>query len=134
MRRILTQFCLTLIGKLGKTHPEIFLKFSFSGSSHRPFYWKTHPIFFCEISILGRHTGRFSGKIIQAKRYVSYMVSVKKIEWMSFPVKRPVWRPRIEISEKNWMSFPVKRPVWRPRKRKFQKNFWMSFPGFANKG
>ena len=40
------RFRLTLIGKSWKTHPEIFLKFSFSGSSHRPFYWKTHPIFF----------------------------------------------------------------------------------------
>ena len=37
---------LTLIGKSWKTHPDIFPKFSFSGSSHRPFYWKTHPIFF----------------------------------------------------------------------------------------
>ena len=34
---------LTLIGKSWKTHPEIFLKFSFSGSSHKPFDWKTHP-------------------------------------------------------------------------------------------
>ena len=33
----------TLIGKSWKTHQEIFLEFSFSGSSHRPFYWKTHP-------------------------------------------------------------------------------------------
>ena len=24
------------------------------------------------------------------------MVSVEIFEWMSFPVKRPVWRPRIE--------------------------------------
>ena len=37
---------LTLIGKSWKTHPEIFLKFSFSGPSHRPFYWKTHPFEF----------------------------------------------------------------------------------------
>ena len=106
---------LTLIGKSWKTHPEIFLKFSFSGSSHRPFYWKTHPVFFSKFqfwgvtqavllenssiknhgylfsffnsgashrpfywkthplkimstysvfSILGRHTGRFTGKLI----------------------------------------------------------------------
>ena len=60
--------------------------------------------------------------------------SRQKFEWMSFPVKRPVWRPRIEISKKKWMSFPVKRSVWRPGKWKFQKNFWMSFPWFANKG
>ena len=59
--------------------------------------------------------------------------------WMSFPVKRPVWRPRIEkklnrypwflmdefssktvcVTPQNcpiddWMSFPVKRSRWRP--------------------
>ena len=43
--------------------------------------------------ILGCHTGHFTGKLIQTKCYISYMVSVKKFEWMSFPVKRPVWRP-----------------------------------------
>ena len=32
------------------------------------------------------------------------------------------------------MSFPVKRSVWRPGKWKLQKNFWISFPWFANKG
>ena len=36
---------LTLIGKSWKTRPECFRKFSFSGSSHRPSYWKTHPFF-----------------------------------------------------------------------------------------
>ena len=39
---------------------------------------------------LGRHTARFTGKPIQTKCYISYMISVKKFEWMSFPVKRPV--------------------------------------------
>ena len=34
---------LTVIGKSWKTHPEIFLKFPFSRSSHR-LYWKTHPL------------------------------------------------------------------------------------------
>ena len=34
----------TLIAKSWKIHPEIFLKFSFSCSSHRPFYRKTHPL------------------------------------------------------------------------------------------
>ena len=32
------------------------------------------------------------------------------------------------------MSFPVKRLVWRPAKWKFQENFWMNLPWFANKG
>ena len=36
--------CLTLIGKSWNTHPEFFLKFSISRSSHRPFYWKTYPL------------------------------------------------------------------------------------------
>jgi len=43
--KLLTISNLTLIGKSRKTHPENFLKCSFSGSSHRPFYWKTHPFF-----------------------------------------------------------------------------------------
>ena len=87
----------TLIGKSWKTHPGIFLKFSFSGSSHRPFYWKTHPLKimstysvflktgswarpFCwkthpivNWRILGRHTGRFTGKLIQTKCYIHHV-------------------------------------------------------------
>ena len=59
-----------------------------SGRLLRPFYWKTHPI--VNWRILGRHTCRFTGKLIHTKCYISYMVSVKKIEWMSFPVKRSV--------------------------------------------
>ena len=63
---------LTLIGKSWKTHPYIFLKFSFSGSSNRPFY--THPFFqnpFKIISIqffliLERHTDRLTGKFIHS--------------------------------------------------------------------
>ena len=31
-------------------------------------------------------------------------------------------------------EFSSKTPVWRPGKWKFQKNFWMSFPWFVNKG
>ena len=46
-------FHLTLICKSWKTHPEIFLKFSFSGSSHRPFYWKTHPDNFSKFQFWG---------------------------------------------------------------------------------
>ena len=61
---------LTLIGKSWKTHPETFLKFSFSGSSHRPFYWKTYPLkimsTYSFFSILGRHIDRFTGKLIHS--------------------------------------------------------------------
>ena len=38
----------------------------------------------------GRELDRFTGRLIQSKCYRSYMVSVKKFEWMSFPVKRSV--------------------------------------------
>ena len=53
MRLFVLQPYLTLICKSWKTHPEIFLKFSFSGSSHRPFYWKTHPDNFSKFQFWG---------------------------------------------------------------------------------
>ena len=41
-----------------------------SGASHRPFYWKTHPLKIMDtysvFLILGRHTGRFTGKFIHS--------------------------------------------------------------------
>ena len=75
-----SQVSLTLIGK--------FL---------RPFYWKTHPSKNHEFFLKpGRELERFTGKLIQTKCYISYMVSVKTFEWMSFPVKRSVRHPRIE--------------------------------------
>jgi len=48
---------LTLISISWKTHPEIFLQFSFSGSSHRQFFWKTRPFeFFDWYGISMSHT------------------------------------------------------------------------------
>ena len=73
---------LTLIGKSWKTHPEIFLKFSFSGSSYRPFYWKTHLFEFFWL-----------------KPYMIWWHLV----WRSFPLKRPVWRPRIIQLSIGWV-------------------------------
>ena len=61
---------LTLIGKSWKTHPEIFLKFWFSGSSHRPFYWKTPPLkIMSTYSVFFHfwgHTHRYTGKLIHS--------------------------------------------------------------------
>ena len=109
---------LTLIGKSWKTHPEIFPNFQCSGvwhrpisgklihffrnfnsgASHRPFYWKTHPLkimstiqFF--FTMLGRHTDHFTGKFIHILTETVY--DMKHLVWMSFPVKRPVWYPGI---------------------------------------
>ena len=83
---------------------------------------------------LGKFWDRFIGKLIQTKCYISYMVSVKKIRMDEFSSRTASVPPQNWNLGKNWMTFPVKRPAWRPRKWKFQKNFWMSFPWFANKG
>ena len=65
---------LTLIGKSCKTRPEIFLKLSVSGSSHRPFYWKTHPLkimrTYSVFAILGHPTDRFAGKFIHSNNLI----------------------------------------------------------------
>ena len=105
--KILAKIYLTLIGKFlgnfwdrfsGKLiHQKIMSTYSVfwkTRSRPRPFYWKTYPI--VNWKILGRRTGRFTGKLIQTKCYLSYTVSITKFEWMSFPVKGSVWRPRIE--------------------------------------
>ena len=63
--------------------------------------------------------------------------------WTTFPEIRFYWKTHPDqmlhikygsIQKFEWMSFPVKRPMWRPGKWKFGKNFWMSCPWFANKG
>ena len=54
---------LTLIGKSWKTHPY---SFHFPGRHTDRFTGKLIQFFF-EISILGRHTGRFTGKLIHLK-------------------------------------------------------------------
>ena len=54
-----------------------------------------HPIVSCRI--LGRHTGRFTGKLVQTKCYISYMVSGKQIRVDEFSSKTP---RKMKISEK----------------------------------
>ena len=130
-------FSLTLIGKSWKTHSEIFLIFSFSGSSDRPFYWTTHPIFFFEISILGRHTGRFTGKLINKKSWVPIqffpnLPILLESSFIRFFDWNHIWYVTIGLDEfsskkacvtpqnspiDDWMSFPVK------RSQKFPTNF-----------
>ena len=87
---------LTLIGK---THPEIFLKFPFSGSSYRPFYWKTHPFDFFGWNHIWYVTfglDEFSSKTVCVTPRNSPID-----DWMSFPVKRSSWRPAFT---KNWIG------------------------------
>ena len=93
---------LTLIGKPWKTHPEIFLKSSFSGSSYRPFYWNTHPLkimrplqFF--FSNLGRHTDRFTGKLIHSNfaSLLKFILSVIDYQLLNFFLRKEI-RPRRE--------------------------------------
>ena len=108
---------LTLIGKSWKTHPEIFLKFSFSGSSHRPFYWKTHPL-----KIMSTYSVFFNSG-----------ASHRPFYWKTHPFEffdwNHIWYVTFGLDEfssktacvtpqnspiDDWMSFPVKRSRWRP--------------------
>ena len=109
---------LNLIAKSWKTHPEIFLKISFSGLSHMPFYWKTHPFVFFDWSHIWYVTfglDKFSTKTDCATPQNSPID-----DWISFPVKRSSWRPGFS---KNYMgthdfqgmSFSVKRSHKCPR-------------------
>ena len=54
---------------------------------------------------------------------------------MNFPEIGPAHAPEIDISK--YTVYYILDEFIRnshPGKLKFQKNFWMSFPGFANKG
>ena len=61
-------------------------QFENSGASHIPFYWKTHP----------------------------NLIQMDDLSSKTAIMTPPNWN-----FEKKWMSFPVKRPVWRSRKWKF---------------
>ena len=71
-----------------KTHP---LKNVFFNSvvSHRPFYWITNPIVIWRI--LGRHTSRFTGKLIQKKAFsrkeyfTNFVGSHRPFYWKTHP-------------------------------------------------
>ena len=78
-----------------ENHGKLNQKFSFSVSSHRPLYWKTHPIFFFEISILQHHTDCFTGTLIHSNFWTETIYDILHLVWMIFPVKKSVWRPRI---------------------------------------
>ena len=53
---------------------------------------------------------------------------------MNFSEIGPAHTPEIEISKKYWTSFAEIGLYQRPGKLKFREKFWMSFPGYANKG
>ena len=123
----------TLNGKLWKTHPEIFLKFSFSGSSHMRYYWKSHPI--VNFRILGHDTGRFlenSSKIEHySKNDIQRIPGVTQTDlWKTYP------NMGCGLKESGLKVFPIFRygRVFQksvqlvPRKSKFRKNNRMSFP------
>ena len=57
------------------------------GKLIQKFFWNFH--------FPGRHTGRFTGKLIHSNFLTETIYDMKHLVWMSFPVKRPVWRPRI---------------------------------------
>ena len=69
---------LTLIGKSWKTHPEIFLK------SHRPFYWKTHPMF-RNFNLGVMSLTDFWKTHPYLEKFVKYFYQQNSPPWMSFP-------------------------------------------------
>ena len=54
--------------------------------------------------------------------------------WMDFPELGQANAPGIEISNEILDKFSKNQSVSQPGKLIFRKNFWMCFPGFANKG
>ena len=93
---------LTISGKSWKTHPEKYLEFPFSRSSHKPFYWETHPLkimtTFSFCSILGRHTGCFIGKLIHSNFLTETIYDMWHLVWVSFPIKRSQFLKEIYFS------------------------------------
>ena len=82
--------------------------------------------------ILGRHTGRFTGNLIQTKCYKSYMVSVKTV-----CVPPQNWKNWISTHDFLMDEFSSKTVCVTTRKMKISEiflEFSMSFPWFANKG
>ena len=53
---------------------------------------------------------------------------------MNFPEIDPAHTPEIEISKQKVDEFSRNPSVSHPGKLKLQKNSWMSFPRFADKG
>ena len=88
----------------GKLIQKFCRNFSFTGATRTDF-WKILPVFFSKFQFPGHELDRS-------------MENSSKIEHM----------------EKILEEFSRKRSVSRPVKLKFGQNFWMSFPGFANKG
>ena len=104
------------------------------GKFLRPFYWKTHPSKNQEYLFSFFKPGRELDHLLENssnRRSENSGASQRPFYWKNHPDQMLHIKSG---SNKKWMSFPVKRSVWRPGKRKFQKNFWMSFPWFAYKG
>ena len=68
------------------TSKELNLKYDLSGYPLLANRGKLIQKLFWNCHFPGRYTGRFTGKLIQTKCYIS----VKKFEWIIFPVKRLV--------------------------------------------
>ena len=111
---------LTLIGKSWKTHPEIFLKPSFSGSSKKPFYFKTHPV-----KIMCTYSGflQFSGvtQIFYCKTHPFEFFDRNHIWYVTFGLGE--FSTKTACNAFFWMGCSVK------RSRKFPGNLPISVNG-----
>ena len=116
-------------GSIGKFHVG-----HFCAGHFQPSLWRLQVLTLIG-KFLGNFWDRFTGKLIQPSIGefwgVTQAVLVENSSWPN--VTYHIWY-MVSVKKCEWMSFPVKRSVWRPGRWKFQKNFWMSFPWFANKG
>ena len=76
-----------------------FSEISISESSHRPFYWKTHPLkimgTYSVFLILGRHTGRFTGKLIHSNfdwNLIGYVTCRDACSWKGQLERTRSWK------------------------------------------
>ena len=110
---------LSLIGKSWKTHPEIFLKLSFSGSSHRPFYWKTHPLkLLSTYSVFFQFWGVTQTVLLENSSIRIFIYDIWYVTFGldEFSSKTACAMPQTSPID-DWMSFPVKRSQKFPRIR-----------------
>ena len=95
-----------LLANHGKLIQIFFWNFHF-----RPFWWKTHHFFF-EISLLGRHIGRFTGKLVHSTETIYDFFDWNHIWYATFGLDK-FSRKTARVTPQNsliddWMSFPVK--------------------------
>ena len=123
---------LTLISKFMANFWDNFtgklIQWKNSGMSYRPFYWKTHSDQMSHSIHVYGLSKKMNGWFLMDEfpRKTTCMTPQNFLikDWISFPVKRPVWRPRILLLTIRWVfrsNGPRNLPI--RVSEKFQRNF-----------